>query len=113
MKRLWFSWLVGAVATGMFSIPTGVQALPMDYWAGMQNVRQSSHAGAHWTAYGYYVLPAGAQRFAHGGYHYYRAGETYYYPYIYSGRTIYVTMQTDHGVPLPPPPVSGMEILLR
>lgn len=47
-----------------------------------------------------WALPAGAVPITLGGYRYYRYGGAYYYPYLASGRTIYV--EVNGGYPPPP-----------
>lgn len=59
---------------------------------------------------GTYTRPAGYALYRYGGYTYYRAGSTYYTPYFYGGRTVYLQVKTQDGKPLPPPPPNTIEI---
>ena len=52
---------------------------------------------------GSYDRPPGYAFYKYGGYTYYRAGNTYYTPYFYGGRTVYLQVKTQNGPPLPPP----------
>lgn len=57
-----------------------------------------------------YGLPYGYRPYAWGGYSYYVAGSSYYYPYMYGGRTVYVIVEVDsYGRPLPPPAIDEIE----
>ena len=59
----------------------------------------------------YWGMPAGAVAFRWGGYRYFHAGGLYYYPYMFSGRTVYVQVTVDSGGhPLPPPPPSQVAV---
>lgn len=57
-----------------------------------------------------YALPVGAAAFSWGAYSYYRYNNMYYYPYMYSGRTVYIEVDIDsRGYPLPPPHPSEVD----
>lgn len=86
--------------------PTETQALPVDRRAARQAGRQASRARRR----GYYGLPVGAVPYAYGGYRYYRVGNSYYYPYMYGGRTVYVDVEVYGGCPAPPPPIGSIDI---
>jgi hypothetical protein len=60
--------------------------------------------------HGYHGLPGGAVPYSYGGYRYYRVGPRFYYPYFYGGRTVYIDIDAEGGVPLPPPPSGSIEI---
>ncbi len=93
--------------------PADSQALPADRAAGRQGARDSRQTGRQTSRArrrGYYSLPGGAVPFTYGGYHYYRAGARFYYPYMYGGRTVYIDIDVNGGHPAPPPPAGSIDI---
>jgi hypothetical protein len=92
------------------------KGLPIDRRMERQGARQSRQSGrqasrARWT--GSYVLPPGATPFLSAGFRFFRAGGVYYYPYVYGGRVVYVHVAVENGHPVPPPPASKVEIVIR
>jgi hypothetical protein len=54
-----------------------------------------------------YTLPAGYRAVTRGAYRYYFYSGIYYYPYLISGKTVYVEVDVDaSGNPQNPPPAS-------
>jgi hypothetical protein len=93
--------------------PVESPALPVDRAQGRQGARDSRQTGRQNSRArfrGCYAMPHGAVAFRYGGYSYYRVGTRYYYPYMYSGRTVYIDIQVSGGHPLPPPPVGSIDI---
>lgn len=99
-------------------------ALPIDRAYGRQAARDSRQDGregardarqtgrqvsrARWA--GYPVLPPGCVPYMYGGYRYYTVRGLYYYPYFYGGRTVYIQVNVQNGVPVPPPPSGSIDI---
>jgi hypothetical protein len=80
------------------------EALPVDRARGRQGARGSRRRG-------YHSLPVGYRPFRYGRYSYYVAAGRYYYPYMYSGRTVYITINVDaSGNPTPPPAPGSIDI---
>jgi hypothetical protein len=53
-----------------------------------------------------YALPGGYRWITCGAYRYAFAGGIYYYPYMMSGRTVYIEIDVQNGRPMAPPPPS-------
>ena len=109
----------------VFTSTREAEALPVDRMYGRQSARFSRQAGRRGAQYsrqtgrqvsrarrrGYYALPVGYRPVTYGRYNYYFAGGRYYYPYMYGGRTVYVTVNVDaSGNPGPPPPPGLIDI---
>lgn len=103
-----------ACAAVVFSATAPVaQALPVDRAMGRQAARDSRQTGRQVSRArrrGYHSCPAGAVRFAHGGFTYFRVGPRFYYPYFYGGKTVYIDIDIVGGNPAPPPASGSIEI---
>ncbi|MFT4548693.1 MAG: hypothetical protein ACI8XO_001490 [Verrucomicrobiales bacterium] len=90
------------------------EALPVDRARGRQGARGSRQTGRQVSRArrrGYHSLPVGYRPFRYGRYSYYVAAGRYYYPYMYSGRTVYITINVDaSGNPTPPPAPGSIDI---
>ncbi len=105
--------LTAATVSMIILSPTSSQALPVDRARGRQGARDSRQDGRQTSRArrrGCYALPGGARPFAYGGYHYYRVGPRFYYPYMYMGRTVYIDINVSAGNPMPPPPIGSIDI---
>ena len=106
-------FLTTAAAAVLLLSPSQVEALPIDRQVGRMQARDSRQAGRQTSRArrrGFYGLPGGAVPFAYGGYRYYRVGPSYYYPYMYGGRTVYIQINVQGGYPAPPPPPGSIDI---